>query len=163
MAVRLFTDLKDLTFSRWTRPNDPQQLASSVLKFSIWSALGTGCVASVSAIFNRIVIERNAFAPSILKASLTSCATFTVFAAYIIYRLLQMPDEPTPNERRTFNQKVNADIAFLEIGAITACAAISPAIKTLSGYSIHPLFWIGMTMAATRLFHAYQLKQIGNI
>ncbi len=168
--VQLLNQVKELTFSPFKRPENRGDVLNNVFKFSIWGALGTGCAAGVSALFSRNMVERNTLAPSILKASLTSCATFTFFAAYIIYRCLQIPDKSTPDETRLFNQKVNTDIAFLEIGAITIVAAIlahdflnqNQIIESLAERSIHPLLWIGMTMVATRIFHAYQQKQIGN-
>jgi len=91
MAVKLFINLKNLTLSGLERPRDTESVLTNVLKFSVWGALATGCVAGVSAIFSRGVIERNALAPSILKASLISYATFTVFSAYLIYKFTHMP------------------------------------------------------------------------
>jgi|ERR1700733_12950472 len=174
MAIKFLGNLSDLTFSRWKRPREPWEVVRNVLKFSIWGALGTGC-ACVSALFSRGVIERNGIAPYLFKASLISCETFTFVAVFISYELFQMP--MTSREKRTpFIKKLNEQALSLEKAlyltpAITVIAAIlardffktPPTIKTIADHSIHPIFWIGITSIAIRLFHFYQHKQLGNI
>ncbi|HEY5235869.1 MAG TPA: hypothetical protein VIJ14_06810 [Rhabdochlamydiaceae bacterium] len=171
MAVELFINLKHLTFSRPITNNIEGDIPISVLQVSIWGALGTGAVAIISSLFTRSVIHQTslkALAPDVLKVNLISCATCTVFASYIIYKLWK---EKFLGEREGREARIdmNRQLAFLSkavfiSSALGTGAAIiardflnSPQrAKALADYSIQPLLWISITTLAIRLFHASQ-------
>jgi hypothetical protein len=172
MAIELLGQLRTLTFSPLDQPRHTGTVINNVLRFSIWGALGTGCVAGASTVFSKVVIERNTLTPPIFRASMISCATFTVFAAFLFYSAVRIYSVEPVGERNTLTNKFNADAVSLEsrIGltsGIPGIAAIlahhvlkTPStIKTIAGYSVLPLICITTTMAAICLFHDYQRKK----
>jgi hypothetical protein len=170
MAIKLFDDLRSLTFSGLKRPDDANDVLANVLKLSLWGALGTGCVAGASAIFSGNVIVRSAIAPYVFKASLSSCGALTVFAICLIYKFTRLPDD---ERREPLIKKLNAQALSLENTLVLICTTLVPAamlscdylnltpmIKSLAERSIHPLWWIGVATWVIQFFHSYQHLQM---
>ncbi len=173
MAIEVLGGLLHLTFSRPTQKYLEGDVPYSVLQVSIWGTLGTGAVAIISALFKRGVIQQaslKALAPDVLKASLICCATCTVIACYIIYKMIKADTAaPGNQDQLDAKQAVNRHLLFLEkavsiSGALGTGVAIlardflntSQSVKGLADHSIQPLLWISVTTLAFRLFHVSQ-------
>lgn len=112
MAVKLFNELKSLTFSGLETPKCYQSISRNLSRVSIWGALGSGSAALVSCIFNRSPVQESswkAYAPYIFKASLASCATFVFFAAFLGYKFRQISTKTADAYK-----KLNAQVWSLE-------------------------------------------------
>jgi hypothetical protein len=169
MAVNFLALLRHFTFSNFDKPDSLDDVVRNVGRVSIRGAIATASVAAVAALFSRGVTERDAIAPYVLKASLISCGTFTVFAAFMLYKCVS----PVRSA-----QKINAQIFYLASGLNLTCLITAAAIltrdflnpnqmiKSLAERSIHPLLWIGLTSFAfqiLQIYQTYQNVQIGNL
>ena len=161
MVIKFFSDLRDVTFSRWERLESTEAVLGYVFKFSIWGALGTGSVAGASAIFSRVVIERNDLAPHIFNASLISCGTFTAFAAFMPFRIL-LSD---PNPRVLCKDIDHLAAGLVLTSSLTALAGMfagdflnpNQMIKSLTERSIAPLMYVAGTALAIQCFKAFSM------
>src|SRR5580692_8437106 len=142
MTARLVFLLERMTFSDLEMPKDYHCLSRNLLRVSIWGALGSGSAALVSFIFSRSLVQEGSwkeFAPYVFKASLASCATFTLFAAFLSYRFRQMfitqaTTESTTEERAAFVIKLNNQVVFLEAGLAVASSTASILANLVPSY-----------------------------
>jgi hypothetical protein len=173
MAADFLSFLRDRTFSTFEKPDSDLNVSRNALRVSLRGAIATASVAAVAALFSRNVIERDAIAPYVLKASLISCGTFTVFAAFMLYRACISTCISRSTHKRiiaqTFNLTSGLSLSCFKLitAAIFARDFLNPnqMINSLAERSIHPLLWIGLTSFAFQIFQNYQTyqnKQIGN-
>jgi hypothetical protein len=169
MAIKLLTTLKDLTLSGLETPKSCHCLSRNLARVSIWGALGSGATALASSVFNRSLVQEGSwkeFAPYVFNASLASCGTFILFAAFLNYRLWQIS---TSEDEKKAACKLNAQVISLETGLGCASSIVgfvavlvrdylnpTQVIKSLAERSIQPLMGIALTTFAIVLFHDYQ-------
>ncbi len=173
MAIELLNALTHMTFSGLKAPKIEGDVVNNLLRVSIWGAVGSGATALVSFIFGRSLVQEGtwkALAPHIFKASLVSCATFTLFAAFLSCKLWQMHKTgKTAASIRILNVQVyfleNRLITVSSIGGIAAALVssrlnLNQGIKSLAERCLFPLMWEALTTCAIAIFHDYQQNQI---
>jgi hypothetical protein len=167
MVVKLFSELRNLTFSRLEapkRPSDQHKVINNMIRVSIWGLLCTGSIAAISFIFSRYLIQKEpsrAIVSNIFSATFTSCAIYTAFASYLALKLMT----PQMEKNLRFFIFLNRSIAVLETGsAIVGLFGAAAALTTqflkidrgMSGHLVYPLLGLGIAGLSLRLFHAYQ-------
>jgi uncharacterized protein YacL len=144
MSIRVFgTGLVKITFSPLEKPETEMKVASNVGKISAWGMLATAAIAVISTIYSRHVIEEagKTFALAILKASLASCATYTIIASVLAYKAFKK------------TELLNRNMALFERNLV---------LLTTTGFAIglvcsflgknHPLSSIGSSLIYRSLF-----------
>ncbi len=170
MAVEL-KYLTRLTLSGLEKHKSIHTIPRNLFRVSIWGALSSGAVA-LTFIFKRSLVQANSWRVSyIFNASLTSCGTFTFFAAFLGYKILQIY-KVKDEEIEPAYKKLEAQVWSLEDVLVYTSAALSliaifgrnylnpnQMIKSLAARSVVPLMWVEFTSAAIALFHTHQFKQ----
>jgi hypothetical protein len=139
MAAKIFSNLREITFSGMEFPITQRRITLNILRASIWGTMGSGGTALVSFIFSRYLIQNEpwkSIAPYVVKATLWSCGTFAAVAAYLIYKNYKCINTSSHNNDflflenylQTFHKTLNDGLSrfaksYAMIGLIGAAAA----------------------------------------
>jgi hypothetical protein len=170
-----FREVKKLTFSPMNVTVNQEALHKNILRLSFWNILGTGSIAIISGIFSRGLLQQSswsAFAPYVFRASLASCGTGALVAAFLLYKTANI--QASKVNRRFFlrlnNQTARLENIFSLYNLAWAAAAIfakshfkeSHSIGLIAKDLIHSFLWTCATGLVIRAFHKYQDQQLQN-
>ncbi len=172
MSAEYLTHLRELTFSWLETPEDQIDVSLNIGRVVIWSGFSSGSIALASFIFNRFLAQESAwkaFAPSVLKASLTSFLTFVAIAVNALYRWVRVTNETEyESAAESFNKKVplfaKGSTLIGLAGAAAAWAAKSAIsnvqVNSLAKHAFSPLLGLGAVGSILWLFLHWQNNKL---